>query len=111
MQSPIYKNNPFSENQNQHFDFCEKSYVFHLDYTTSMVVEKNDNSVSITFYDKTTRTKREIPYDFYILSTCGKVVKPKTEDNSYELSSEKDYTIFYDKKEFILQQMKLWNIN
>lgn len=109
MQSPIRKNNPLNENQNQHFDFCEKSNVFHLDYTTSMVIEKNDNKILVSFCHKITRTKKEIPYDFYILSKSGKIMKPKEDLYNYELSSEKDYTIFYDKKEFILQHIKLWN--
>jgi len=108
MQSPTY-NKLVGEFQPKYFDFCEKSFVIQIDYNTIMTIEKDDDLVLISFYDKTTRTKQEIPYDFYILSTSGTVVKPKTEYNIYELSSEKDYTIFYDKKEFILQHKNLWS--
>jgi hypothetical protein len=107
MQSPTY-NKLSDETKPKHFDFCEKSFVVQIEYNVIMTIEKNDNLVLISFYDKTTRIKQEIPYDFYILSKSGKVVKPKTEDNIYELSSEKDYTIFYNKKEIILQYKKLW---
>jgi len=108
MQSPTH-NKLVGELKTKYFDFCEKSFVIQIDYTTIMTIEKDDDLVFISFYDKKTRTKQEIPYDFYILSTCGKVVKPKTEHNIYELSSEKDYTIFYDKKEIILEHKNLWS--
>jgi hypothetical protein len=108
MQSPIY-NKLVGELNPRYFDFCEKSFVIQIDYTTIMTIEKDDDLVFISFYDNTTRKKQEIPYDFYILSDCGRVVKPITEHNMYELSSKKDYTIFYDKKEIILQHNKIWN--
>ena len=107
MQSPVH-NKLIDKFQQTQFDFCEKSFVIQIDYNIIMTIEKDDDLVLVSFYDKKTRTKQEIPYDFYILSTSGTVVKPITEYNMYELSSEKDYTIFYDKKEIILEHKNLW---